>query len=373
MVLRRRDLVVEQRLQLVRVDPADVDRRLVGRVGGDRADRAVARVDRHDRAAGSVVRLVGAGDPDPLAQRALGGALQPAVEGELHRPARMGVLARLEAALRDPERVDADLREPGAAAQVLVERRFDSGLADLVPGAIPVVPLRLQLLRRDLAYVAEHVRGHRLVLVAAQVRAGDAHSPELGLVLREVVDLRLVHGGLDGDRRQRVALRLLDLADEPAERHVQDLREPPEHPVAPLLRQVADPDLDGGSRDVGDDRVAVSVEDRAARRLDADRPDLVVLGRGEVGVAGEHLQRPEPEEEEAEDAERERAEDAHPKRELRRQTVRLVRLRVGRQEAARGRAALVDRASQGAAPPARARPGRSGRGRGGRARTPARR
>ena len=58
-----------------------------------------------------------------------------------------------------------------------------------------------------------------------------------------------------------------------------------------------------------DDHAAVAVEDRPARRLDADEPELVVLRGVQVLVAGEHLQRPEPEEEDREREERERAED----------------------------------------------------------------
>ena len=61
---------------------------------------------------------------------------------------------------------------------------------------------------------------------------------------------------------------------------------------------------------------------------------LVVLRRVQVAVAGEHLERPEPEEEDGEDGERERAEHADAERELRREAVRLRDPRIGRQERA---------------------------------------
>ena len=57
---------------------------------------------------------------------------------------------------------------------------------------------------------------------------------------------------------------------------------------------------------------------------------LVVLRLLRYGRAGEHLQRPEPEEEDREDGERERAEDRDAQGELRGQAVRLLDARVGR-------------------------------------------
>ncbi len=59
-----------------------------------------------------------------------------------------------------------------------------------------------------------------------------------------------------------------------------------------------------------DEHVAVPVEDRPARRVDPERAHPVVVRRGEVLVAGQHLQRPEPEEEHREDGERDEAEHA---------------------------------------------------------------
>ena len=69
--------------------------------------------------------------------------------------------------------------------------------------------------------------------------------------------------------------------------------------------------------DVRDDRATVAVEDRPARRLDAHEPELVVLRRVQVLVAGEHLKRPEPQEEDREHDQRDPAEDADAERESR--------------------------------------------------------
>ena len=62
--------------------------------------------------------------------------------------------------------------------------------------------------------------------------------------------------------------------------------------------------------------LAVAVDDVAARRLDALLADLVVVRLGEVLVAGEHLQVPEPEEDDREERERDPAQDGDPPGEL---------------------------------------------------------
>ena len=182
-------------------------------------------------------------------------------------------------------------------------------------------------------------------------------------MLLEVVDLVVVHGRLDRDRRERVDGVLVDLAGEALRRHVEHGREALDHPVAPLLlRHVADPELDRRAGHVPDDHLALAIEDRAARRLDPDRAQLVVLGRVEVARAREHLQRPEPEEQQREDGDRDDPEHADPDREPRRQPVRGADARIGRKEAGRRVAPLaVRRVRQGARPPAPARPARSSR------------
>src|SRR6187551_1134831 len=89
--------------------------------------------------------------------------------------------------------------------------------------------------------------------------------------------------------------------------------------------------------------VPATFEDRAARGLDADEPELVRLGRVQVLVAREHLERPQAEEEDDENEERERAENRDAQRQLRCQAVRLADARIRRQEAPGRRALLVVR------------------------------
>ncbi len=67
-----------------------------------------------------------------------------------------------------------------------------------------------------------------------------------------------------------------------------------------------------------DQHLPVAVDDRAARRLYPLGAHAVALGLREVAVAVEHLQVPQPEEDDAEEHEREAADDRDPQRELRR-------------------------------------------------------
>ena len=82
-------------------------------------------------------------------------------------------------------------------------------------------------------------------------------------------------------------------------------------------RQPLGIELDHGRDAVLDERLAVAVEHRAARRLDAQLAHAVVARLAQVLVAGEHLQVPEAEEHDAEQREREHAEDGHAQGELR--------------------------------------------------------
>ena len=142
-------------------------------------------------------------------------------------------------------------------------------------------------------------------------------------MLLEVVDLVVVDCRLDGDRRQRVGAAVVDLPREARRRYIEHHGEALDHSVAPLLlRHVPDPELDRRPRHIADDQLALAVEDRTSRRLDADRAELVVLRRVEVARAREHLQRPEPEEEHREDGDRDDAEHADADREPRREPVR---------------------------------------------------
>ncbi len=175
--------------------------------------------------------------------------------------------------------------------------------------------------------------------------------------------------------------RRLDLGEDLLDRDRRHHRQRGELPVltAPGLRQVGGPDLEARSEHVLDEgRLAgapVAGDDHPARRVDLDRAHPVVGRLGAVLAPGQHLERPEPQEEDGEDGERDEAEDGDAEGELRRQPVRLLDPRVGGQEPARPGAV-----SQGGAPRGRGRgrrpagrtcgrscrPARSGSGSGGR-------
>ena len=88
--------------------------------------------------------------------------------------------------------------------------------------------------------------------------------------------------------------------------------------VALVLGQLGGIELDDDREPVGDDDVAVAVDDLAARRLDAQLAHAVDGRLREELVARQHLQVPEAEEDDREQRERDAAEDRHAQRELRR-------------------------------------------------------
>ena len=327
-----------------------------GRVRGKGPDRAVPRVERDDRARLRIPLMVGLGEVDAVHDRLLRRALELRVEREPDRVAGRHGRPQLDRADRPPERVDAELAQAGPSAKLLVERRLDPGLADLVTEQVPLA--RLQLVLGDLAHVAEDVRGKVAERVAAHERVRDRHARKLGLVLEQVVRLVLGDGVTDGHRRQGIAAVLLELAREVGERDLQDPREAPELGVCAVLGQVGGPDLDRGRARVLDEHPAPAVPNRAARRVGPHHAKLVVPRGDEILVPGQHLERPEPEEEHREGRQREEAEDPDAEDELWGQPVGSVDARVARQEAPR---ADRDRAaSQRTRPPAAARGPRRG-------------
>ena len=102
-------------------------------------------------------------------------------------------------------------------------------------------------------------------------------------MLVEVVDLLLADRGLDGDRRQRVEAALVDLAGERLRRDVEDVaraagraRTRPSFGMSPTQSCTAVPaTFETTTR-------PSAIEDRAARRLDANEAELVVLRRVQV-------------------------------------------------------------------------------------------
>jgi hypothetical protein len=328
------------------VAAADVPRRLERRVRREREHRAVARVERDDRAAVRGPLVVGVREVDAVLQRALRGPLQVGVEREPQVVPGRGADGRLDRRLRAAAAVDRQLRRAVTAAQVAVVGRLDAGLPDDVAGLVAELAPLLQLVLRDLADVPERLRGERAVRVLAQVAVRQAHAGELVLPLPDVRVLVRMDAVLDHDGRERVVLVLLHAREDLAHRDVDDLRELPQLRALgrPALREVGGPQLDARAERVDDERLAVPVEDRAARRVERADAHAVVVCGGRVLRPGEDLERPQAQEQHREHAERERAEDRDAERELRGQPVRLADAGIRRQERAR-RAA-----SQGGAP-----------------------
>ena len=140
--------------------------------------------------------------------------------------------------------------------------------------------------------------------------------------------------------------RSLDLPRELRRLDVEHGGQPLHELVATFAGHVPGPELDCGSGDIRHDHASAPVEDRPSRRFDSDQAELIALRCVEVLVAGEHLQRPQPEEQDDEYEESERAEDRDAQRKLRRQPVRLADSRIRRQEAPRRRSLLLVRAGR---------------------------
>ena len=335
--LHRRSLV-DQRCDLLRVDPADPDGGLVRGVRGHGEHGTVTRIERDDRPAVRRPLAVLVRERDAVANRALRGSLETHVDRQLHGVSRLGAAPRLERAPWTAGRIDPDLRKPCPSTKELVRHRLDARLPDLVARSVPLAGQDLELAGRDLTDVPEQLCGDRLVVVVPQVRLHDLHAREVDLMLLQVGDLVFADGGLDGDRIDRVVPAGIDIRRELAHGYVENGCEPADFAVAPVLRQISDPQLDRGPGGVVDDHGSVPVEDRPAESLDPNQPELVVLRGGEVLGPREKLERPEPEEQDAEDQQRGRTQDADAHRQPRRQPVRLLRLRVGWQKPLRERA-----------------------------------
>ncbi len=343
---RRAGVRPEQLLEALLGDRAREDRRVVRRVRAHREDLAVARVERDERARRARAR------GDRLVEDGLAGALEVEVERRAQGAARDRV-ALLRRALRPPERVDRDALGAVDAPQVAVVGALDALLADDRALADAAEARELELARADLADGALELGAEVAVRVAAQVDLLDVDAGVLGAALEQVVadgrrdvgldrHARVRHEGqrphdalLDRPRRhvQRTA-QALEAQDEVRRRRVGDpdlrallaLRAPGPrgHLLAPRGGGVALGDgqplgveLHDGRDAVLDERLAVAVEHRAARRLDAQLAHAVVARLAQVLVAREHLQVPEAEEHDAEQREREHAEDRHAQGELR--------------------------------------------------------
>ena len=120
-------------------------------------------------------------------------------------------------------------------------------------------------------------------------------------------------------RRQLPGL-LAELLVDLVGRHADDLAQPRELLLALLLRvrQIGGLELERQRGAVVDQNVSAAIQDLAAWGLHRDLANLVVPRLLQVLLAREHLQVPQPEEDDREHDQREAAEDRHAQRELRR-------------------------------------------------------
>jgi hypothetical protein len=209
------------------------------------------------------------------------------------------------------ERVHVDAADARAASEVHVVGRFNARLADAVAGRVAVLLPRIRLLLRNLPHVAQYLRCDPAAVVVAQGTLADLHAGEVVLVLEQVVDLRVGNVGFDRDRCQEVVLALLEIAFDAAVGHLQEPGDPAKRLLATLGRELVEggrPELRDRAGNVRYEHVAVPVDDRPPLRGRTERAHLVVPRVLEVGLPGDHLQRPEAEEEDAEDR---HGEDAH--------------------------------------------------------------
>ena len=163
--------------------------------------------------------------------------------------------------------------------------------------------------------------GQAPLRIAPDVDAFHRDAREAPLVLADVVD------GVEGDvalERHRARRQLLvlhpDLAADLLLRHARQLTDPLEQPrsALPIARQLGRLELQLERGPVLNQRAPGPVEDLAARGLNGELPHLVVLRLGEVVVAGEHPEVPEPQEDDREHDQRDSAEHGDPEGELRR-------------------------------------------------------
>ena len=347
-------LLVEQQLQLLPLAGVDEDLGIERRVRSHRADRPVAWVEGHDRTGIRVPALLVDGEVDPVHERGLRGPLQIRVEGQLEAVARDRVGLCQGRARRPTERIDSPASQARLSAQELVEGGFDTALPDPVARQVSALPL--ELLGRDLADMTEELGREVAEGITADECVHDGDTRELGFPLPEELHLGLAGVLLHGDRGARGALVLLDLLSDVPERDAQDMRQPLQLAVGPVVGEVRRADADRGRARVVDDHPVVPVADRPSRSLDPFRAELVVLGGLEVLCPGQDLQRPQAEEEDGKGDDHEEAEDPDPKDHLRRQPIRRPGARVRRQETAGSKACAS--ASQRTPPVAVERPAR---------------
>ncbi len=208
------------------------------------------------------------------------------------------------------------------------------------------------------------MRGQPAVRVRPLLAVDDRNARVARGVLAEVQDDRAIHVAGDRHRSQRVEPDLaVDVLPDRARVGTQQRGQPQDDAVAGhRARDERRIELQLEARPVRHQRVAVDVDDVAARGGDRHLLDLLRRRARPVRVGRQHLQRPQAEDQDGEDEQADGAEHGHAQRQLRRLRTLLAGLRRGRQEhrqtRSRGRARtcggagsgpVADRADRGAA------------------------
>ena len=170
-----------------------------------------------------------------------------------------------------------------------IARFVGDGPGRLLAGLLRLL-LRGQLLLRDRARVAEHVRGELTVGVQALGALDDLDAGEIRRMLLDVGDRGAAHVGGDGVQALRPLVVILDVAAHRDVGHAEDVGEVTDQDG--VVGKVA-VGGDRQARAVRDQRLAVAIEDAPARGGRGDGSGLVLDGELLVVIRGDHLHAPQ--------------------------------------------------------------------------------
>ena len=234
--------------------------------------------------------------------------LQAGVDVEHHGVADLG-RGRAERPHDVAAGVDREGLAAGHAPQVRLVLRLDARQADLAALGVAVVGVGGQVARRDGAHVAEDLAS-RSSRPGGSVRWATVSTLTPGYsdwcvwrYCTVAVDTPVATGtGSYGLYWTLLtdACTCFGVSPDQRRHHADDAR---------VLRRLGAREQDLLLRSVRHQHGAVAVDDLAARRRDADHPHLVARHRGGVGLALDHLERPQPQDEDAEEEEHDDADD----------------------------------------------------------------
>src|SRR6266542_4082064 len=259
------------------------------------------------------------GKGDSVADRTLGNALEPDVDRQLERVVYAASGYRPQRADNSPARVHPDARRGEPAVQYAIVRRLDAGLSDNLSGTSASITRLTQLPRADLSKQAEELAPECAPRVPALRQDGWLEAPVRACPLVEI-GRKVARGSRDDDGRcERITAEApADRRDELPTRNTREPCEPaesrpPDRGRAPPPVRVdcaerggvgGDDEPTGGSRE----QATRPVEDRATRRLQADRAKRLRLRHVRETGTLDDLQRPKPEKQDREERSGEEAE-----------------------------------------------------------------